>query len=451
MTFYSFLANENVFLQSKSKIAMSNCRNGFKIFFLLFAFATILPFKVLAYDLPATFDDLSDADVKARVEEGKKLFKANCAACHKVEGKLAGPALADVWTRWDSQEKLIKWVHNSQELIKSGDAYAVKLFNDNNKQVMSAFTQLSEDQVINIIDYYVQAEQKGLLNVKAAGDAGGAVAPSAAPSTGPNKWVLFTVIAALLLIALSLIAITSKLDGLVHQTTDGEAVKQESLLSKFQYKKFLSILIIIGVLFLGYNIVKGAIDLGRSQGYEPQQPIKFSHALHAGQNKIDCQYCHTGADKGRHSVIPSMAVCMNCHKYVQTGPKYGETEIAKIYEYSGWDPASSSFKNAPKPIQWVKIHNLPDHVYFNHSQHVKVGGIACQTCHGNVQEMEVVKQFAPLSMGWCINCHRQTDVQFANNDYYSIFEKYHDEIKKGERANVTVADIGGTECSKCHY
>jgi mono/diheme cytochrome c family protein len=430
---------------------MSNCRNGFKIFFLLFAFATILPFKVLAYDLPVSFDDLSDADVKARVDEGKKLFKANCAACHKVEGKLTGPALADVWTRWDSQEKLIKWVHNSQELIKSGDAYANKLFNDNNKQVMSSFTQLSEDQVINIIDYYVQAEQKGLLKVKAAGDAGGATATDAAPAAGPNKWVLFTVIAALVLIAISLISITSKLDGLVHQTADGETVKQESLLSKFQYKKFLSILIIIGVLFLGYSIVKGAIDLGRSQGYEPDQPIKFSHALHAGQNKIDCQYCHTGADKGRHAVIPSMAVCMNCHKYVQQGPKYGETEIAKIYEYSGWDPTSSTFKNAPKPIQWVKIHNLPDHVYFNHSQHVKVGGIACQTCHGNVQEMEVVKQFAPLSMGWCINCHRQTDVQFANNDYYSIFEKYHDEIKKGERSNVTVADIGGTECSKCHY
>ena len=429
---------------------MSNCRNGFKIFLLLFAFATILPFKVHAYTASVSFDDLSDADIKARVEEGKKLFKANCAACHKVDGKLSGPALADVWTRWDSQEKLIKWVQNSQELIKSGDPYAVKIFNEYNKQVMSSFTQLSDDQVVNIVEYYVLAEQKGLNKAKETVAGGGAAAPSG-PSSGPNKWVLFTVIGALALIAIALLTITSKLDGLVHQDVNGDPVKQDSLLSKFQFKKLVSILIIIGVVFLGYNIVKGAIDLGRSQGYEPEQPIKFSHALHAGQNKIDCQYCHTGADKSRHSVIPSMAVCMNCHKYVQSGPKYGETEIAKIYEYSGWDPASSSFKNAPKPIQWVKIHNLPDHVYFNHSQHVKVGGIACQTCHGNVQEMEVVKQFAPLSMGWCINCHRQTDVQFANNDYYSIFEKYHDEIKKGERSNVTVADIGGTECAKCHY
>ena len=378
---------------------MSNCRNGFKIFLLLIAFATILPFKAQAYNLSVTFDDLSDADIAARVEEGKKLFKANCAACHKVDGKLTGPAMADVWTHWDSQAKLIKWVQNSQELVKSGDPYAVKIFNEYNKQVMSAFTQLSDDQVISIVEYYVQAEQKGLGKAKEAVAAGGG-AESSGPSSGPNKWILFTVIGALALIAISLFAITSKLDGLVHQGADGEPVKQESLFSKFQTKKLVSILIIVGVVFLGYNIVKGAIDLGRSQGYQPEQPIKFSHALHAGQNKIDCQYCHTGADKSRHSVIPSMAVCMNCHKYVQEGPKYGETEIAKIYEYSGWDPVSSSFKNAPKPIEWVKIHNLPDHVYFNHSQHVKVGGIECQTCHGNVQEMEVVQQFAPLSMGW---------------------------------------------------
>lgn len=429
---------------------MSNCRNGFKVLFLLFAFATILPFKAQAYNLTASFDDLSNADVAARVEEGKKLFKANCASCHKVDGKLTGPALADVWSKWDSQDKLIRWVQNSQELIKAGDPYAVKIFNEYNKSVMSAFTQLSNDQVVSIIEYYVQAEQKGLLSAKTAGPGGGTDA-GAASASGPNKWVLFTVIGALALIAFALISVTSKLDKLVQEKTSGVVVKEESLASKLFSKKLLSVLVIVGVVFLGYFIAKGAIDLGRSQGYEPEQPIKFSHALHAGQNKIDCQYCHTGADKSRHAVIPSVAVCMNCHKYVQQGPKHGTKEIAKIYEYSGWDPESSTFKNAPKPIQWVKIHNLPDHVYFNHSQHVKVGGIECQTCHGNVQEMEVVKQFAPLSMGWCINCHRQTDVQFANNDYYSIFEKYHEEIKKGERANVTVSDIGGTECAKCHY
>lgn len=425
---------------------MSNCRNGFKFFFLLFALATFLPVQLLAYT-PVTLD-MSNADHAARAEEGKKLFKANCASCHKVDQKLTGPALRDAWTRWESQEKIIKWTQNSQALIASGDAYANKIFNEYNKSVMSAFTQLSDEQVVSIIEYYIQAEQNGVMPGSTPPPPPGE--PKDA-STGPNQWVLFTVIGALALIALALIGITSKLDKLVEEKTTGVAPKDDSLAAKVFGKKVLSVLIIIGVVFLGYNMVRGAIDLGRSQGYEPEQPIKFSHALHAGQNKIDCQYCHTGAEKSRHAVIPSAAVCMNCHKYVQEGPKFGSTEISKIYEASGWDPESSTYKNAPKPIQWVKIHNLPDHVYFNHSQHVKVGGIECQTCHGNVEEMEVVKQFAPLSMGWCINCHRQTDVQFANNDYYSIFEKYHDEIKKGERANVTVAEIGGTECAKCHY
>jgi hypothetical protein len=173
--------------------------------------------------------------------------------------------------------------------------------------------------------------------------------------------------------------------------------------------------------------------------------------LHAGQNAIDCQYCHSGAEKSKHAGIPGTQVCMNCHKYVQTGPKYGETEISKIYAYSGWNPDEGKFVREPKNIEWVKIHNLPDHVYFNHSQHVKVGKIACQTCHGKIETMETVEQFAPLSMGWCVNCHRETKVQFADNNYYSVFEKFHDEIKKGKRADVTVEDIGGTECQKCHY
>ena len=142
---------------------------------------------------------------------------------------------------------------------------------------------------------------------------------------------------------------------------------------------------------------------------------------------------------------------MNCHKYVQQGPKYGKDEIAKIYDYAGWDVDKQKFTQAPKNIEWVKIHNLPDHVYFNHSQHVKVGGVKCQTCHGKVEEYEVMKQFAPLSMGWCINCHRQTEVKFAENKYYSVFQKYQDELKKGTKSKVTVEDIGGTECQKCHY
>lgn len=432
---------------------MSNCKNGLKLFSLLIAFATLFTFQANAYELEVTFDDLSNSEIADRVKEGERLFKANCASCHRVEGKLIGPGLANSWENWESQAKLISWVHNSQEMIKSGDPYAVQIFNEYNQSVMTAFTHLSEDEVIDIMEYYVQAEQKDLMKtlVEEVEEEEELVAIGDKPSIFSNKWFLAGIVLVLALIAIALAKATNNLNRLVQEKETGQAVEEPSLFSTLFSKKALSSLIIVGVVFLGYNVVKGAIDLGRSQGYQPEQPIQFSHALHAGQNQIDCQYCHTGAEKSRHAVIPSVAVCMNCHKYVQEGPKYGSEEIAKIYEYSGWDPSANEFRFTPRPIEWVKIHNLPDHVYFDHSQHVKVGGIECQTCHGPIEEMEVVKQFAPLSMGWCINCHRETEVQFQNNDYYSIFQKYHDEIKKGERAGVTVNDIGGTECAKCHY
>jgi mono/diheme cytochrome c family protein len=421
-----------------------------KIFLLLVTLITLFPVSVqAAYTVPTL--DIADAATKARIEEGKKLFKANCASCHKVDQKMTGPALKDVWTRWESQAKLISWVKNSAALIASGDPYAVKIFNEYNKSAMSVFPQLSDEQVISIIDYYVQAEGAGLLSDTPKKDNTGGGEGATTTSGGGSKWTLAALIGFLLIIAYGLWSVTSRLDQFVQEKNGENVTEKKSITDTIFNRKNLSAAVIIGVIALGFNIVNGAIDLGRSQGYKPEQPIKFSHALHAGQNKIECQYCHSGVEKSRHAVIPSVSVCMNCHKYVVQGPKHGKTEIAKIYEYAGWDPEKSDFTNAPKPIEWVKIHNLPDHVYFNHAQHVKVGGVACQTCHGNVQEMEVVEQYAPLSMGWCINCHRQTEVQFADNKYYSIFEKYHDEIKAGKRSKVTVEHIGGTECQKCHY
>jgi hypothetical protein len=178
-----------------------------------------------------------------------------------------------------------------------------------------------------------------------------------------------------------------------------------------------------------------ARSVGLHKGYQPVQPIAFSHKLHAGQYKIACQYCHVGVEKGKSATIPSTNICMNCHNYIQEGSRYGTKEIAKILE--SWETG--------KPIEWVRIHNLPDLVYFNHAQHVKVGGIACQTCHGPVEEMEEVYQYSDLSMGWCINCHRQTKVDLTANPYY---ERLHQALKE---KTVTVEQIGGLECSKCHY
>ncbi|HMX82194.1 MAG TPA: cytochrome c3 family protein, partial [Saprospiraceae bacterium] len=254
--------------------------------------------------------------------------------------------------------------------------------------------------------------------------------------------------------------------------------------------------------------VNNAVNIGRSQGYSPDQPIKFSHATHAGLNKIDCQYCHDGARRSKHSLIPAANTCMNCHKAIKVGSKYGTGELTKIYASIGFNPNTDQYianydnmseadiakiykqwigdsyvkekelpalddngkieverqwaelkssltnENKPKiqgPIEWIRIHNLPDHVYFNHSQHVTVGKLECQKCHGKIQEMEVVKQYSSLSMGWCVNCHRETEVKFQDNAFYNSYKRYHDELKNGKREKVTVEDIGGIECQKCHY
>lgn len=390
----------------------------------------------------------TDAAGVERAKAGMALYKANCTACHAIDRKVVGPALAGVWDRWESEEKIVAWVQNSSKLIASGDVYSNKIFNEYNKSVMSAFPQLSAAQVMDILIYI---KNPGVADpAAAAAPAGDAAAGSGVANKGASNWYIWALVGFLAVLAILLWSVTSKLDKAVREKA-GETVEDVSLDKKIFNKKTFKVLMLIGSILLVVNIFNGAIDLGRSQGYAPDQPIKFSHALHVGQNKIECQYCHSTVEKSKHASIPGTQVCMNCHKYVQQGPKYGKDEIAKIYDYAGWDVDKQKFTEAPKNIEWVKIHNLPDHVYFNHSQHVKVGGIKCQTCHGKVEEYEVMKQFAPLSMGWCINCHRQTEVKFAENNYYSVFQKYQEELKKGTKAKVTVEDIGGTECQKCHY
>ena len=228
-------------------------------------------------------------------------------------------------------------------------------------------------------------------------------------------------------------------------------VGEEDKTPFYSKSSFKSFLLLTTVLLFVFALGKSAIGLGRQQGYQPTQPIKFSHALHAGKNKIECQYCHFTAAESKHANIPSVSTCMNCHAAVQSGPQYGKTEIQKIYNAVGWDPATKTYSKEPKKVEWVRIHNLPDHVYFNHAQHVTAGKVECQTCHGPIETMDEVYQYSPLSMGWCINCHRNHDVQFVDNAYYNTFKKFHGDMKAGDRTRVTVEDIGGTECQKCHY
>ncbi len=391
------------------------------------------------------------ANAQGDPKSGQGLFKSNCASCHKLNEKLTGPALTGVVERWESGAKhqgidgkvwLHRWIKNWQDPVAAGNPYALKIQNYD-PSVMNQFPQLTDAQIDDILAY-VQNPPVSATAAKTTVETKGA---DAEDSMFPT-WILIVTLTVLVAIIFSLNRVGNSLQRMADEKA-GETLDEFVPFYKNSKLRIVGGLIVAIVVF--FILVSNATALGRQQGYQPEQPIKFSHKLHAGTNKIECQYCHTSADKSKHSNIPSISTCMNCHKVINKGPKYGTSEIAKIYKYADFNLDTKTYGNNPKPVEWIRIHNLPDHVYFNHSQHVSVGGIACQTCHGPIQEMEEVYQYAPLSMGWCINCHRNTEVNFDGNKYYTIYQKYAKAKAEGKMKGVTVENIGGTECQKCHY
>lgn len=380
---------------------------------------------------------------------GEALFKANCTACHVVgEDVVVGPGLKNVHTKY-KEDWLIKWIRNSQAMVKAGDPQAVKVYEQFNKVAMTSFN-LSDDEIKSIIGY-IKAESEAAPAVPAGGDA--------VASTGTQEegfpWTLVMVTLTLIILFVILNRVQKGLQRVIDDRNgipepvklQGKAKAKAWIRGNKKLIAFLFIVVSVVGSVAGWKALAG---IGVNQDYAPDQPIKFSHQLHVGQNKIDCRYCHSGAEKSKNAGIPSPNLCMNCHKYVKKGPKYGTEEIGKIYEAIGWDVNTQQYTGKTKPIEWVRIHNLPELAYFNHSQHVKVGGVECETCHGPVGEMEVMKQFSPLTMGWCIQCHRDTQVKMDGNGYYKeIHEKYKN--KYGPDAKLTVEKLGGTECARCHY
>lgn len=395
---------------------------------------------------------------KASAQDGKTLFTNNCASCHNPVKDATGPALQGKSKEVPSREWIYNWVHNSSAVIASGDKYANDLFNKWNHVPMTHFPNLTNAQIDAIITY--------VDNYKAPG-AETAGAPGAAAQPETNYTWLYALLTVLLAVTVIILARVNK--NLKKVANDQKGIPNKKDVPLVRNKVFIATVSLLLMVLAGYWIVNGATETGSQQNYMPRQPIFFSHRVHAGINQISCLYCHSGAEKSRQAMIPSTNVCMNCHKQISeyTGKEKlytyegqqidGTAEIQKLYSYAGWDPKTKQYKlNAQgeimaKPIKWIKVHNLPDFVYFNHSQHVAVGKIQCQTCHGEVTSMDEIRQFAPLNMGWCINCHRTTDVQFTENGYYKIFEKYQKEIKEGKIKGVTEAELGGTECAKCHY
>ncbi len=378
----------------------------------------------------------------AVIKDGESLFNANCKSCHAVKRKLVGPALAGVETRTPSIKWIIEWVKNPAKVIASGDDYANKIYNEYQKAQMTAFTGFKDDQVLSILAY-VKAEAEKVDAPVAAGPAVAAASTDSAIPTEYLNLIMIGMIIILILLVVILGFITTTLKKFLDQRELSEEDKQVihspyTLGGTLSSPAFIFIVTFI-IAAIGFKtVIDGLFSIGVQQNYQPKQPIAFSHKIHAGQYEIECKYCHTGAAKGKSANIPSANVCMNCHTQIKSGTITGEGEIAKIY---------AAVQNN-QPIEWVRIHNLPDLAYFNHAQHVNVGGIQCQTCHGPIQEMDVVKQYSLLTMGWCIDCHRKTDVNTKGNAYYDKLVELHGQASKKA---MKVEDIGGLECAKCHY
>ncbi len=384
--------------------------------------------------------------------DGAKLFKANCSSCHRVdEKKLTGPGLKGVFERVPNQEWLYSWIKNSSKVIASGDAYATKIFEDNGKVTMTPQEHLSKEQIDAILGYIKNPP------VSLAKPPDPIPNPSSHEKTKDDNSTFYFLIIISALLFVTILVLSSVKNSLQNVVNAKKGLPpapefgfRESIGLWFQNHKVHTVLIIL--LLVLYGSTKGWYALkgiGVYQGYSPAQPIKFSHKIHAGQNQINCVYCHHSAEKGKTAGIPSINVCMNCHKGISSGATTGTSEINKIYEAAGFNPETQKYDKPQKPVKWIRVHNLPDFAYFNHSQHVVVGKQQCQTCHGKVEEMDVVEQKSPLTMGWCVDCHRTTKVASSGNGYY---EEIHARMKsKNDGKDFTVAENGGLECGKCHY
>lgn len=383
---------------------------------------------------------------EAVINSGKALYENNCTQCHAFNEVVVGPALKDAHNRW-KLNNMISFIRYPQKYIEtSGDKYAQGLYAQY-KQYMPNHDFLSEAEVLSIVAYIKAESVKPTVVAADPSTAGGAATDGAATGAGASGVsnelitlvfaVLIFVLVIFLIILVFLINILKRFIDKKEGVTEDEKelVHQKVDLGAFFKSSFFKTsLTVIALLIIGKVAFDSVISIGIQQGYAPKQPIAFSHKLHAGEYQIDCNYCHTGAKKGKAAVIPSANVCMNCHNAI----KPESPEIKKIYSAIEKD----------QPIEWIRIHNLPDHAYFNHAQHVTVGGLECQNCHGPIQEMEVVQQYSPLTMGWCINCHRETAVNAENNAYYDKMVSLHKTVSKQP---MKVKDIGGLECAKCHY
>ncbi len=448
----------------------------------------LLQALLLVLSLSLSVSVFADIHAGGDAAKGELLFKANCASCHKpTSAVLAAPGLAGISERWKGKDELlVLWIQNPPAAIASGDAYVKSLIEKYQANFGIMLGQAVNKEEINHILTYVANYKDPAAAPVEEGDKGWYVWDETEGKVESNPIIWFLILGILfLIIVLSASGVRRSLQSAVLEAQNKEGLPHLSYFTRFkawawENKVFVGLM---GLFITGYLVVvaySAGMGVGVYEGYQPEQPIKFSHKLHSGKNKIDCQYCHSSASHSKHAGIPSVNVCMNCHKGIKEGHNEEFTaEIQKIYDAIGFDPATSTYipDYEQKPIEWVKVHNLPDHVYFNHAQHVTVGGLQCQNCHGSVETYTVGKiapvselakvdlpgiiqlQKPTLTMGWCIECHNKAEVQMAGNGYYDEIMRRLEDTERGneelrhyhEDDKITVKELGGWECAKCHY
>ena len=266
-------------------------------------------------------------------QDGKSLFSQNCASCHAVNKKLTGPALAGVEDRWPDKKNLYAWIKNNAAFLKTGDPYANKLYNEYNKTAMNLFPNLTDKDIDAILAY--------IKTVPAAGATPAPGAATEAPKEDSDSSLVFGLLTLILaVVSLILLQVNSNLKKL---SDDKANVPSTDPVPFYRNKAYIAFVAIILFIVGGYMTTTGAMNLGRSKNYQPEQPIYYSHKVHAGVNQINCQYCHIGTYQGKQATLPSVNVCMNCHMAINEykgAPlvrENGETvdgtaEIKKLYK-----------------------------------------------------------------------------------------------------------------------
>ena len=417
--------------------------------------------------------------------QGEALFKAKCGTCHQPHKNGTGPKLFQVRKKWaDGGAKdgsIYQWVNNWQAAAAS-DPYA-QTVSTWAPTAMQAFPELKKEEIDAILDWV--DSQPDPAAAPADGGAGGdgmAATGEEVKEEGTFNWiwVLLGIIFAVIIGAVS--GVRRQLKSALNEGQDTEDLSyaQEFKTWAWKNKVYVGVGSLIIVICLLVSGILGLGNIGVVEDYQPSQPIEFPHEIHAGINGIDCKYCHNSVTKSKSAGLPTVNVCMNCHKQINGRTPEQQEKIAKVYEAAGWSTeGAGGYTGKTKPIKWNKVHVLPDHVYFNHSQHVVVGGVDCKQCHGDMTKQKETARVVPveelnkiegnvvltrptLTMGWCIECHAEKSIadgpldtkkdgyydeihrRLLNNDK-TLYKKYLDDGK------VTVKELGGWECAKCHY